>query len=206
MTADPPPVPPSPRYTVPLGSPLPDRIEEEGFALERWRVDDEPTLRAIVAASLDHLRPFLGWAHLEPISVDDRVALLTRWEQAWRDAYAASYKIPDDDGVACGTVSMFRDAGPQTLEIGYWITPGASGRGRVTRAARLLTCAAFQYPEVDTVLIGHDAANVRSGAVPARLGFRRVRARTRKPEAPACVGISVHLEAGRWWRAPGASA
>ena len=111
MTADPPPVPPSPRYTVPLGSPLPDRIEEEGFALERWRVDDEP------------------------VSVDDRVALLTRWEQAWRDAYAASYKIPDDDGVACGTVSMFRDAGPQTLEIGYWITPGASGR-RACRSTR----------------------------------------------------------------------
>lgn len=60
-----------------------------------------------------------------------------------------------------------------------------------TSAARALTDHAFATPGVDRVEIKHDAANVASAGVPARLGFRRVGGEPREPKAPAKTGVHV---------------
>jgi RimJ/RimL family protein N-acetyltransferase len=62
--------------------------------------------------------------------------------------------------------------GPGTLEIGYWVHVAHTGRGVATAAARLLTAAAGRIDGVATVWIVCDEANVRSAAVPRRLGYR----------------------------------
>jgi RimJ/RimL family protein N-acetyltransferase len=59
------------------------------------------------------------------------------------------------------------------LEIGYWIRTDSTHRGLATIASRALTTAAFAYlPDITTVEIRMDALNVRSAAVPPKLGFR----------------------------------
>jgi RimJ/RimL family protein N-acetyltransferase len=63
------------------------------------------------------------------------------------------------------------------------------GQGYATRAARLLTTSAFTSVGVDAVEIHHDQANLRSGRIPARLGFQIVGERPDEIAAPGEVGI-----------------
>jgi len=191
-----------PTRTAPLRTRLPDQIEADGQMLTLWRSDDESVLSALVSQNISHLRPFMKWAATEPIPAEERLALLERWDAEWLAGTGASYKVPDDRGDPCGVVSLFRSAGPQQIEIGYWVASRETGKGRITRAASALTVIAFDHPEIDTVVIAHDAANAASRAVAARLGYARRRAASRTPEASAETGVVVQWEAGRWWRPP----
>jgi ribosomal-protein-serine acetyltransferase len=74
------------------------------------------------------------------------------------------------------------------LEIGYWLHPAFVGRGHATHLARLLTGASFTVDGIERVEIRHDVANVRSGAVPARLGFTLLRETPNAEPAPADAG------------------
>ncbi len=62
---------------------------------------------------------------------------------------------------------------PGRASVGYWLAPGARGRGLATRAVRLLATWAFADPTLErlelTTLVGNDA----SGRVALRAGFRR---------------------------------
>jgi ribosomal-protein-serine acetyltransferase len=58
-----------------------------------------------------------------------------------------------------------------SAEIGYWIRSQGEGRGFVTEATALIAAFAFDSLHAQRVLIRCDARNVRSAAVPRRLGF-----------------------------------
>jgi RimJ/RimL family protein N-acetyltransferase len=58
-----------------------------------------------------------------------------------------------------------------SFDIGYWIRPSAEGKGYVTAAAKLLTECAFEELGAQRLVITCDADNVRSAAIPERLGF-----------------------------------
>ena len=59
-----------------------------------------------------------------------------------------------------------------------------------TEAAGLLTDAAFSIPEISSVEIHHDKANLASSGVPSRLGYRFIGEQpTDKAAAPADTGI-----------------
>jgi RimJ/RimL family protein N-acetyltransferase len=57
------------------------------------------------------------------------------------------------------------------VEIGYWIRNQGEGRGFVTEATALIAAFAFDSLHAQRVLIRCDARNLRSAAVPRRLGF-----------------------------------
>src|SRR5439155_25631165 len=56
--------------------------------------------------------------------------------------------------------------------VGYWLAEPLLGRGIVTRATRALTTTAFEELGLNRVQILCATLNVRSCAVPERLGFR----------------------------------
>jgi ribosomal-protein-serine acetyltransferase len=89
-----------------------------------------------------------------------------------------------------------RRIGPGGLEIGYWISRHHTGRGFVTKAVRLLVQEAFRIG-AERVEILHDVLNVRSGAVPERLGFTMVEQRpSDQPPTSATSGVD------QLWRLP----
>jgi RimJ/RimL family protein N-acetyltransferase len=59
-----------------------------------------------------------------------------------------------------------------TREIGYWIHKDHINQGLATEATAALTRVAFTIDKVTRVEIHCDPANVRSAAVPRKLGFR----------------------------------
>jgi ribosomal-protein-serine acetyltransferase len=58
-------------------------------------------------------------------------------------------------------------------EIGYWISKVEEGKGIITRATMLLIDYAFDDLNMNRIEIRCSAKNVRSAAVPERLGFKK---------------------------------
>lgn len=180
---------------------LPQRITTPRLLLRRWMVEDVPTVRAAVEASVEHLKPWLAFAALEPLGDDDRLALLRSWQEDWERGGDAVYGVflhPGHDGdgpggvdpgVAVGGCGLHRRRGAGILEIGYWIHVDHVRQGYATELARGLTTAAFAVDGVDRVEIHHDKANTRSGAVPRSLGFDRGPEQPDKVAAPGEIGI-----------------
>ena len=74
-----------------------------------------------------------------------------------------------------GSFGLMTRRGRGTLEIGYWVHVDAIGHGHATRAAAALTDVAFELAGVKHVLIYTDVANLRSAAIPRKLGYELLR-------------------------------
>jgi RimJ/RimL family protein N-acetyltransferase len=157
------------------------RIETEHLVLRCWDPDDAPLLKAAVDANLDYLRPWMPWIRFEPTSLDAKVDLLRGFRAKFDTSVDFTYGVFNkSETEVWGGCGLHRRAGPEVLEIGYWITQTQTGRGLATELARALTTAAFEVDGIDRVEIHHEPANLRSRRVPEKLGFtlEAVRRRT----------------------------
>ncbi|MFN2166327.1 MAG: GNAT family N-acetyltransferase [Anaerolineae bacterium] len=108
----------------------------------------------------------------EQEDVEARVQHLRQWRASFDRNEDYSYGIWNraEDAVLGGT-GLHTRRGPGTLEIGYWIHVDHINHGLATEAAAALTRVAFEVNRVHCVEIRNDPANVRSAAVPRKLGF-----------------------------------
>lgn len=161
----------------------------DGLLLRRWTPADADVLGQAVLESSDHLRPWMPWVAGEPLSVDQRRAMLAGWEREWSQGGDAVLGILAD-GCVAGSCGLHRRIGPGGVEIGYWVHPAFTRRGLATTAARLLTEAAFSLPAIDRVEIHHDRANAASAGIPRKLGFELIdEIPALEQSAPAEIGI-----------------
>ncbi|CRK56433.1 Acetyltransferase, gnat family [Alloactinosynnema sp. L-07] len=149
--------------------------------LRRKRPSDLAELWAVVDAALPHLRPWMSWT-LGGVTEDTIRGHLADVDVAWDAGTEFGYSITID-GAIVGSCSLMARVGPGGIEIGYWLHPAHVGRGAALEAAALLVETAFGLPGVQFVEIVHDSANVRSGAIPRKLGFTEV-ARVSPPQDP----------------------
>ena len=150
---------------------LPDHVRTERLSLRLWRAEDAPGLHDAVAASIEELRPWLPWVADEPLTVGERAALIETWRKDWVDGGSVILGVFLDQSPIGGT-GLHRRRGPGALEIGYWIHSHHVGAGYSTELAQALTTTALAIDGINRVEIRHDQANVISGKVPARLGYR----------------------------------
>jgi len=167
---------------------LPERVElDDGHVLRRLTVDDLPAQVAVVNASLPELRPWMPWAQ-EPVTAETQLTWFHDSDKQWDDGTGFVYGIYDPAGHLVGGTGYHVRNGPGVLEIGYWQTRAASGKGLMTRVADALTKAAASVDGVTRVEIHCDADNVRSAAIPQRLGYRLLRVEDREITAPGECG------------------
>jgi RimJ/RimL family protein N-acetyltransferase len=121
---------------------------------------------------LDHLRPWMPWAHDEPSSIDvleSRVATFQADFEAARDWCYGIFSA--DESKILGGTGLHPRGAEDEIEIGYWLRASAEGHGYVTETAAALTKVALSSPLISKVIIKCDPANIRSAAVPQRLGY-----------------------------------
>jgi RimJ/RimL family protein N-acetyltransferase len=168
--------------------------------LRSSRGDELSALSEAATASLEHLRPWMPWASVEPLEpglsdfIRESVAKFRRGD-------GFNYAIWDDStSLLVGGAGLLSRLGPGRIEIGYWVRVGWLRRGIATAAARALTSAAFGMPGIEEVRIHCDEANVASAGVPRRLGFKLLRTVEDHVGAPAETGRSMEwaITAGRW--------
>ena len=152
--------------------PLFEELRGERVLVRPYRESDAQALFEAVAESRDHLRPWLPFADTHQSAEESR---------DWIIHQVANWLLREDLIVGIWEAATNRYLGGSGLhphnweiryfEIGYWICASASGRGYITEAVKLLTDYAFTALAAKRVEIRCDERNVRSAAVPQRLGF-----------------------------------
>ena len=152
--------------------PLFEELCGERIVVRPYREGDAQALFEAVVESRDHLRPWLPFAD-EHQSVEE--------SRDWIIHQVANWLLRDDLALSIWEAATGRFLGGTGLhphsweigyfEIGYWIRASAEGHGYITEAVRLLTDYAFNTLAANRDAIGCDELNVRSAAVPQRLGY-----------------------------------
>jgi RimJ/RimL family protein N-acetyltransferase len=137
-----------------------------------WDPGDAALLKAAIDASLEHLRPWMPWTEDEPEGLEAKIERLRSFRGAFDLSQDFTYGIFNlDEETVLGGTGLHARAGKDAREVGYWIHVDYINQGLATEVAAALTKVAFEIDEVARVEIHCDPRNVRSAAVPRKLGF-----------------------------------
>ncbi|UIE40156.1 GNAT family N-acetyltransferase [Leptodesmis sichuanensis] len=148
------------------------RIQTQRLILRCWDPTDAPLLATAIAESLEHLKPWTPWAHNEPQDLQQRVNLLRKFRAEFdQDEHFAYGIFNQDESLVIGGTGLIPRVGKDAIEIGYWIHVDYVNQGYATEVSAALTKVAFAVMGLKRVEIHCDPRNVRSMAVPKKLGF-----------------------------------
>lgn len=158
---------------MPLAHPGPAYlIRTRRMVLRCWDPHDASLMKEAIDASIEHLRPWMPWAWEEPTEMQAKVERLRRMRSRFDLGEDFVYGVfsPDEREVWGGT-GLHTRIGEGALEIGYWVRVDRIGQGLATEFSAALTRAGFEVYGVRRMEIHCDPANVRSAAVPRKLGY-----------------------------------
>jgi RimJ/RimL family protein N-acetyltransferase len=148
------------------------RILTRRMVLRCWEPKDAFLLKEAVDSSIDHLRPFMPWAHQEPTSLQVKIDLLRSFRAKFDLSQDYVYGVFDqEEARVLGGTGLHTRRGSDILEIGYWIRKDATHQGLATELSMALVKVAFELHQVHRVEIRCVPENVYSAAVPRKLGF-----------------------------------
>jgi RimJ/RimL family protein N-acetyltransferase len=150
----------------------PYRIETERLVIRCYEPRDAPLLKEAVDSSLDHLRPWMPWAQLEPQPLAQKVELLRSFRgQFDRDENYVYGVFSRDESRVLGGSGLHQRGGPGSLEIGYFVRADSLRQGIATELAAVLTRVALELCGAERVDIQIEPLNERSAGIPRKLGF-----------------------------------
>jgi ribosomal-protein-serine acetyltransferase len=142
----------------------------DGLRLRALREADAIELHAVIDANRAHLARWMPWAARQ--TPDETLDFIrsTRTQLVEGDGLQAALI----DGAAIVGVAGFLgvDWPNRATVIGYWLAADAQGQGTMTHAVRALVDHAIGAWNLNRVEIRADVENVRSRAIPERLGFQ----------------------------------
>ena len=145
---------------------LTDEIE-----LRPFEETDAEELFATVIANYDHLRPYLHWVVPE-YSLEGTGQFITESQKAAKEKLRQGFGIFYEKKLI-GSIGFNKfDWKCRKTEIGYWLAQDFSGKGIITNACKVLINYAFDELKMNRIEIRCADANVRSRAIPERLGFK----------------------------------
>lgn len=148
------------------------RIETKRLVVRCYNPTDAPLLAESVSESLEHLRPWMPWAHAEPEPFEVKFQRLRRFRGMFDLGEDFVYGIfnPEETKLLGGT-GLHTRLGENQLEIGYWIHRDHINQGLVTESTSALVRVAFELIQVHRIEIHCDPRNTASAAIPRKLGF-----------------------------------
>lgn len=148
------------------------RIETDRLVVRCYNPSDAQLLADSVAENIDHLKPWMPWAHFEPTSMEERVNRLKRFRGMFDLGQDYIYGIfnPKETKLIGGT-GLHTRLGESELEIGYWIHKDHINQGLVTESTAALIKVAFEIVHIHRIEIHCSPANLASAAIPKKLGF-----------------------------------
>lgn len=183
--------------------PLFEELRGERVVVRPYREIDAPDLFEAVAESRDHIRPWLPFADAHQTVEESRdwiIQIMAQW--LLREDLTLGMWEAATNRYLGGTGLHPRNWDTGYFEIGYWLRPFAEGYGYVTEAVRLLANYAFDTLKANRLEIRCDELNVRSAAVPQRLGFVRegcLRNDATAPDGRIRSTLIFSLIPGEWY-------
>jgi RimJ/RimL family protein N-acetyltransferase len=159
------------------------RIETARLVIRCYEPSDVERLAESVRENVDHLKPWMPWAHAEPEPIEEKEKRIKRFRGMFDLGQDYVYGIfdPEETRLLGGT-GLHTRLGESQLEIGYWLHKDFINQGLVTESTAALIKVAFELVHVHRLEIHCDPGNFASAAIPRKLGFTHegtLRAKTR---------------------------
>jgi len=167
---------------------------DEDILVRTLHPDDAEDLFQLLERNRSRLRPWIHPSALPKTAMAARQFTMECFLNSTENSMAAMADYPDYDrkldhflpplnpalemgiwvnGVLAGEIVLGRlQDSFTTAEIGYWIDGESEGRGIITRCVCALTDYAIENMGIEQFVIGCAVDNLRSRAVPERLGYR----------------------------------
>lgn len=144
-------------------------LRADGFKLRPWEAGDAP---AVTAACQDP--DIARWIPIipSPYTEEDARDFLEQSRLNWELGDAYGFALVDEAGELLGAIGM-RMLRFSTGHIGYWVAPGARGRGVATDALKALCRWAIDELGLERLELVTDPENAPSQRVAEKAGFRR---------------------------------
>jgi RimJ/RimL family protein N-acetyltransferase len=158
---------------------IPIPITTDRLTIRPCREDDAVALTEAYVESHHELKPWLSWAHniaiAETNSIYDAERIFIRNAQAqWLMREELAFLITDkhNDSTVFGALCLRRiNWTVPSMEIRYWLRTSKTGNGYMTEAVNALCRYAFTQLHAQRIDLVCDESNLRSRAIPERLGF-----------------------------------
>jgi ribosomal-protein-serine acetyltransferase len=173
-------------------------------ALRQLDESDAGELYALIDANRLHLArwmPFVGQTR----AVADSLAFIRTARRQLEEHRGTQFGVLVGENLV-GVAGFHRiDWASRSTSIGYWLAEDAQGAGTMTLATATLVDQAFDTWELDRVEIRAGVENVRSRAIPARLGFREegVLPAAERIGERVIDHVVYSISAGEWRYRPG---
>lgn len=148
------------------------RIETERLVVRCYQPSDALLLAESISESIEHLKPWMPWAHAEPEPLVEKEKRVVRFRGMFdlNENYVYGIFNKEETKLIGGT-GLHPRLGDNELEIGYWIHKDYVRRGLVTESTAALVKAAFELIQVHRIEIHCNPRNIASASVPRKLGF-----------------------------------
>jgi len=148
------------------------RIETERLVVRCYQPSDTQLLADSISENIEHLKPFMPWAHFEPEPIEEKAKRTLRFRGMFDLQQDYIYGIFNtDETKLLGSTGLHTRLGDNELEIGYWIHKDFTNKGLVTESTAALIQVAFEIIHIHRVEIHCDPANLASASIPRKLGF-----------------------------------
>jgi ribosomal-protein-serine acetyltransferase len=143
-----------------------------GIEMRLMQVRDAEPMFAVVERNREYLRTWLPW-----VDATDSPAVIREFirgaVEKYRAGLALNAAVWIDGGIAGSVGHHAIDRANRSTSLGYWIDEAHQGKGIITRCCRVLLDYLFDEQALHRVEIRCGTGNLRSCAIPERLGFTR---------------------------------
>ena len=163
-----------------------------------FRIEDAEEFHEAVIQSEAHLSGFMSWAHASATAgLDAQRERVSTWITHFEQGPEWHFGLFENQRFL-GVAGIHDRVGPESLEIGYWVRFGETGKGYATLLTRFAIDYAFSnHPNISSIVIKHDEANLRSRRIPEKLKFTLVERSPREIEAKLESGITCTWKLNR---------
>ena len=130
------------------------RIETARLLVRCYEPADATLLAESVTESIEHLKPWMPWAHAEPEPFEVKAERVKRFRGMFdlQQDYVYGIFNKDETRLVGGT-GLHTRLGNEQLEIGYWIHKDFINQGLVTESTAALVKVAFEVIHVHRIEI-----------------------------------------------------
>ena len=141
----------------------------DGRTVRQLEEADAEELNDVVAANREFLSEWLPWPPMQTLEITREFIVRSRTQAPENQGFQAAII---DGGRLVGGIGFHRlDWQNRTTTIGYWLAESAQRRGLATAAVSALIDHAFGSWKLNRIEIRAGVGNLRSRAIPERLGF-----------------------------------
>ena len=148
------------------------RIETERLVIRCYDPKDAQYLQKSIQESIEHLRPWLPWVKSEPEELKVKIERIRIFRAKFDLSEEYFFGVFDPrETELIGGIGLHPRVGSNAFEIGYWINVNHVKKGYATEMTSALTKVAFEIENVNRVEIHCDPKNIKSAAIPKKLGY-----------------------------------